>query len=79
MKAVINNTEDQKYPCLKVHQYPKKGSTVYVLFEKPGCGTPVHIIPGENGACGDKVGQYSSNWVESVFSVFSGSITLSND
>lgn len=57
------------------HGYPKikKGhSGVVVLFNKPSCGT---IIAGEEY---HNIGEYHTNFDESYFSLFTGSVTLSN-
>ena len=80
MKAVINEKEtpDGIYPCLKKLVYDTTGNTIIVLFEKPKCGTTVfkHVVEGN---CLDEVGEYYQSWDESIFTPFTGSITLAND
>ena len=80
MKAVINEKgiSGEIYPCLKKLVYETTGNTIIVLFNKPKCGTTIfkNVVEGN---CLDEVGEYYQLWDESLFTPFTGSITLSND
>ena len=71
MKSVVNKVD------LKSETYPVlKGSGDHiVLFTSPKTG--VSLV--SNGKNWPFVGSYSETWSESLYTVFTGSVTLSND
>jgi len=70
MKAVINEKETPvKYPMLKISD---SGSIVF--FTKASCG-----VLFKKGDTTTQEFSYSEEWIESKFTPFTGSITLSND
>lgn len=75
MKVEVNKTpveQKSKYPYIGISKDDSDYTIVY--FTSP-----------ETGVClatdcyGDKVGENSGDWSESLFTPFTGSITLSND
>ena len=76
MKSIIKNKkakqEKQNYPCLKISG--NEDSNIVVLFHKPETGVVVfsHRSPV-------MVGEYSILWTESDFTLFDGTIELSNN
>jgi hypothetical protein len=61
-----------KYPCLK--QAVNNHGVCIVLFTEKGKG---FVVYAANENC--YLGEYASNWAESNFTLFDGTITLSND
>ena len=73
MKSVVVETRVKRelnYPCLM-----KSMSGIIVLFIDKHTG----IVVSNEGDDDNNIGDYRTNWVESSFVLFEGSITLSND
>jgi hypothetical protein len=84
LKSIIinkNNKQIKKYPYLGIldmiqfHPHPPKeiDSTLVVLFSNPNTGT---VIKERNSL--NRLGYYSTNWVESDFKFCSDSVCLFN-
>mgnify|MGYP000892709262 CR=1 FL=1 len=71
MKVEVNQKSVEpksEYPCLKVRE-----SGLIVLFTSSKTGT---VIQSDNY---HQLGEYGIDWIESKFTPFTGTITLSND
>lgn len=68
MKSTIKKVDVADYPVLKI--YKDTGSIV--LFSSKGKG--ICVVAGE----GDKLGEYSTLWLEEFFENFHGKVTLEN-
>ena len=73
MKSVSKEISEE------IHLYPKFMKSIncgyIVLFSEQGVGMVVHQ---EEKASGDKVGDYSNDWIMSNFKVYTGTLTQSN-
>lgn len=73
MKVEVNQKEVEpksEYPCLKI-----SNTKLIILFTSSKTG--IVIQPDKNGLY--TVGEYGIDWIESKFTPFTGTITLSND
>jgi len=69
MKSVVNKVEPkpETYPVIKIY------NNCIVLFTSPSTGTCLA------GAYSGVEGYYIEAWPEDLYTVFTGSVTLSND
>ena len=75
MKSIIKEKEkklEENYPCLKISG--NEDFYIVVLFSEPKTG--VALLSNKSPIL---VGEYSKYWTESDFTLFTGTIELSNN
>lgn len=76
MKSVVNASEQKiKFPCILVSKY---NTIVFGIQDEDGVHFSGVCLNADEDSDGNSIGDYSETWLYNMFTVFNGTVELSN-